>query len=606
MLTTSPASSSDPGLLKKHTRYEGYTTASGHTYPKIRTFYKQHQQESELPKDLPLLVFVHGLGGSASQFAPLLTSLINLAPCLAIDLPGCGLSEFEPSRRDAYTTRALAELVAAAISRFRNAENGQKIILVGHSMGCAISALLASSASSLSRLLEGQIIGVIAICPRGTSLAENEATAIRRLRWIPVPLFDLFRWYDRRGGLCSPSVTRVVGKGADEETRTLQLKYNDQSQSRVFMCMAVGAAGEDGLPGKDVWSGIQVPLFLVAGEADNITPAREAEQIAAWLTGSCTPNNTSSEPQRREQIKVPPIPTTTGDAAAAEKKIPPDGTETDKPRTSSGSVIKDTNTSTTHSHALKTTIFPAPASHGLLYSSSTVRILSGMLENFLSQHVDARLGLGWQLSHLTTSGKWDVKNVKKWQSVEPCSGPIGGIFRAMKTMREVDPEHCPKEFVKSFSSAARPDGVAVVVDISHESPVYHPRGLEDAGVQYHKFPTVSKEKPKAEEVDRFIRLVDDLLQTPKLQPAVPTPPAANAPRQRPRPTIAVHCHYGYNRTGFFIICYLVERLHYQLSEAIEEFTRKRAPGIKHEHFVNELYVRYAVKMERRGGTLEVE
>jgi protein-tyrosine phosphatase len=67
-----------------------------------------------------------------------------------------------------------------------------------------------------------------------------------------------------------------------------------------------------------------------------------------------------------------------------------------------------------------------------------------------------------------------------------------------------------------------------------------------------------------------------------------------------RPTIGVHCHYGFNRTGFFIVSYLVERLGYKLDDAVAEFAQKKAPGIKHEYFVNELYVRYAVKMDRRG------
>ena len=39
---------------------------------------------------------------------------------------------------------------------------------------------------------------------------------------------------------------------------------------------------------------------------------------------------------------------------------------------------------------------------------------------------------------------------------------------------------------------------------------------------------------------------------------------------------------------------------YRLQDALEEFAQKRAPGIKHEYFETELYVRYAVKMERRG------
>jgi protein-tyrosine phosphatase len=57
--------------------------------------------------------------------------------------------------------------------------------------------------------------------------------------------------------------------------------------------------------------------------------------------------------------------------------------------------------------------------------------------------------------------------------------------------------------------------------------------------------------------------------------------------------IGVHCHYGFNRTGFFLVCYMVERLGYRVEEAIEEFRRARAPGIRHAHFVDALHVRYS-------------
>ena len=50
------ARASDPGLLKKHSTFESYTTRSGYTYPRIRTFYKRHDKVAELPNDLPLLV----------------------------------------------------------------------------------------------------------------------------------------------------------------------------------------------------------------------------------------------------------------------------------------------------------------------------------------------------------------------------------------------------------------------------------------------------------------------------------------------------------------------------------------------------------------------
>lgn len=555
-------------------------------------FYKPHLNAYKLPKSIPLLVFTHGLGGSAAQFVSLLTSLINQAPCLAIDLPGFGRSEFAPRNDKAYTTHALAELVATIIKDYRDAENDQKVVLVGHSMGCSINALLTSSTSPLTHLLGDDIIGCIAICPKGESPTQNEATVLRRLAWLPSPIFDLLRLVDRRGGLASRSVTRIVGDSADDETRKMQVKFNMQSESAVFLRVVAAGIGAEGMPGKAIWSGIKVPLFLVGGESDRITPAQEVENIKEWLTEShhlgSESHNNDSEP------KHPALPVTTGDTAAAENTVAPSQPSSDPPRMDSGVAIKDSHTSTKHAFALKTTTFPAPAAHGLLYSTPTVRILSGMLENFLATHIDERLGASWQLHALTTSGKWDVKNLKKWQAVSACSEPIGGIFRAMKTMREVDPVHSPKEFVKVWSRGVIEDGVAVVVDISHETPVYHPEGLESAGVRYFKFPTVSKEKPRPDEVDAFVKLVDGLRRDYGLGKEDGKGEGGG------RATIGVHCHYGFNRTGFFIVCYLVEREGYRLQDAVQEFGEKRPPGIRHEHFVNELYVRYAVKMERRG------
>ena len=273
------------------------------------------------------------------------------------------------------------------------------------------------------------------------------------------------------------------------------------------------------------------------------------------------------------------------------------------PHRGSTTGIQQEESSTIHGSKLKYTLFPSPASHGLLYSSAEARILSRRIETFLAQHADERLGSDWQLRHMTTSGKWDVKNLKKWQAVAPCSEPIAGVFRAMKTMREIDDVHSPTVFVKQYSWKVVPDGVALVVDISLDAPVYDKKGLEDGGVEYHKFPTVSKQPPGADEVEQFISLIDGLRESPKIQTSG-------------HPTIGVHCHYGFNRyglavrfhysymlinnrTGFLIVCYLVERLQWKLQDAIEEFAQKRPPGIKHQHFVDELYVRYAVKQERR-------
>lgn len=560
---------------------------------------------------LPLLVFVHGLGGSIAQFSPLLTSLVNAAPCLAIDLPGCGLSEFNPKTADAYTTDALAELVAVAIEKYRDAENGQKVILIGHSMGCSIAALLASSTSPHARLISSHVVGFVAICPRAEPLTKKQASQLRWVRFLPVILFNLFRIWDRRGGTESDSVLRYVGKDADAETKRLQLRFNEQSKSAVFLKMLMGMKPDyssgnarGGLPGKEVWKGLKIPTFCIAGEADHVCPPHYVDMIASWLG--------RPKPEIHQELAgTEAVPTAAGEAPVGDVPSPPhttdeidttsaiDSSAASKPASTHVSESRQPSGPPTlsqpHAFVLKTTILPSPASHALLYATTTVRILSGLLQSFFATHIDHRLSLGWQLQHLSTEGKWDVKNLAKWTAIDPVSAPIGKpepVFRAMKTLREVDERHTPRAFVKDWGVGGQRatktgPGVRMVVDISHESPVYDPKGLEEGGVEYHKFPTVSKLPPTSDEVRAFVAIVDTL----RAQIA--------AEGKQGTALLGVHCHYGFNRTGFFIVSYLVERLGYGLQAALDEFADKRSPGIRHEHFVNELWVRYCVGLQRR-------
>lgn len=599
------------------------------TYPSIRLVYCPHPKLSKLPTDLPLLVFIHGLGGSAAQFAPLLTCLSNAASCLLLDLPGCGRSDLKPTDEAAYTLISFAEIVAAAIDRFIRPQ--QKVVLVGHSLGCSIGALLASSESPVTHLLveKNVIAGFIAICPRADSITPHQRKQIRRLKYLPIALFDAFRAFDQRGGLESKSVSRFVGDEADLDTKKLQLRFNAQSKSATVLKFLTALGRDDsGWPSEAVWKGINVPLFLVAAENDKVVSPKNIDSILAWLVSAAEdqPRNYASEakdhsPPAKSNVTVSrteegvqeaesrhksdwkthsgptgTIPAVTGDVDLAATLLTSDSDMTATPvilpHGGSSTTIVDIDHKTTHhTHTIKTTIFQAPASHGVVYSTATVRPLSSLIQGFLASYVDPRLSPGWQLTHLSIAGKWDVKNLKKWETVAPISGVIGDTFRAMKTMREVDEVHCPGAFVRNHGCRApngdfRPDGVGVVIDISHETPVYDPRGLEAGGVHYFKFPTVSKLPPSPDEVAGFIGLVDRL--------------KAEDENIRNGAKLGVHCHYGYNRTGTMLCAYLIERLGWRVQDAVEEFRRQRPPGIKHEYFVDELFLRYSVKVERRG------
>jgi len=289
-----------------------------------------------------------------------------------------------------------------------------------------------------------------------------------------------------------------------------------------------------------------MPILMIGGEADIVTPPAEIRTIATYIQPS--------------------------DAEPAHLR-PPEHLE-DPSQVKLFTTLKQPR-------ILFSTILPAPAAHAIPYSPSTVRTVSGLIQAFLATHVDPRLSPGYQLTYLADSGKWDVKNLVKWSSTPATSeGAIGGVFLAMKTMREVDDTHCPKVFVAKWAGR-----VTDVVDISHESPVYDPKALREGRIGYHKFPSVSKLPPTEAEIVGFEDLIDGLRAK------------HDDDEDAAEKLIAVHCHYGYNRTGIFVICYLVDRLGWSLQAAIDEFARKRSPGVKHEYFLDALYVRYAAGMK---------
>ncbi|KAL9633574.1 MAG: hypothetical protein Q9164_004618 [Protoblastenia rupestris] len=583
----------DPGLLKKHSTFRSYTTSVA-TYPSIRTFYRPHPQADKLPSEptpLPLLVFVHGLGGCLAQFKPILTSLVDVAPCLGIDLPGCGRSAFSPTSWSAYAPHALAELIRVVIEKHTAPD--QEVILIGHSLGCSLSALVSSVSTKHGNATAG-ILGLVGICPAAEPPKGRKVKIIKALLYIPSPIFDLWRIWDRRGGPYSASVARFVGQDADIEVKKLQEKFNTQSRTPVYRRIAWGllqrTGNHGGMPGLDIWAKLKIPIALVGGDADAVTKVDQIAKIARALGRAEKPR-----PQERStDVLLEKSVEAEGEKLNRDANSGEETTCTSNAKSDTETTMLGTKQSsdalplnefpqyTLRRQVLKTSILPSPASHALLYDSATSRILSGLIQTFLYEHIDTRLSLGWQLQHLSTEGKWDVKNLAKWQAVNPVSEPIVGIFRAMKTLREVDETHSPESFAKKWRGS-----IKAVIDISHESPVYDPRGLDDRGIEYHKFPTVSKIPPSAEETHDFALLVDQLRSQP-----TPSTSTDN------KPLIGVHCHYGFNRTGFFICSYLIEKESYGVQQAIDTFGTARPPGIRHAHFLDELWVRYCVGLKR--------
>jgi pimeloyl-ACP methyl ester carboxylesterase/protein-tyrosine phosphatase len=599
-LSTDPHAT-DPALLRDHSQFKSYKT-SRFEYPEIRVFFRQHVKADQLPKKpapLPLLVCIPGLGGSVAQFHPLLRSLIDLAPCLSIDWPGGGRSKFAPTQWEAYTSEALMELLEVIIEDHRDKEHDQGVVLIAHSMGTILSAGLANKKLTHKTSLAKHIVGLVAICPVSGPMEESKVTLIKKLFWIPGWIFGLWRAWDARGGPHSASVARFVGEGAPAELKLMQYRYNQQSKTPVWRRMAYGALAtryEDGkpiggIPGPDTWANLDIPVYLIGGEKDNVTPPKEVDKIVKAFH-SLDDTVVADETQQSPSVSELGSPASVNGSTQLDVDTDDNGLTADDGDDNTDFGDSDVNSPSTpveyppelppqSQHpirAVRSIILTGSANHTLLYSPRTVRALAGLVSDFLAG----------QLQHLSREGKWDVKNLLKWQGVKPVSEPIGPkgkpIFRVIKTLREVDDVHCPAALAEKWGHVIKD-----VIDISKDQPVYDPRGLERRGIHYHKFPTVSKIPPEGDTVDQFIKLVDSIREAQRERAVAE---GWSDPEQC---VVGVHCHYGYNRSGYFVVCYLVEKCGFALADAIEAFKTARPNGIRHSHFLDKLYMRYSLE-----------
>ncbi|EKX48329.1 hypothetical protein GUITHDRAFT_45804, partial [Guillardia theta CCMP2712] len=59
--------------------------------------------------------------------------------------------------------------------------------------------------------------------------------------------------------------------------------------------------------------------------------------------------------------------------------------------------------------------------------------------------------------------------------------------------------------------------------------------------------------------------------------------------RKPDKYIAVHCTHGLNRSGYYIVSFLIEVLHFTLEQAMAAFTQASPPGLWDNEYILALY-----------------
>ncbi|KAL7668829.1 hypothetical protein ACOME3_009513 [Neoechinorhynchus agilis] len=174
----------------------------------------------------------------------------------------------------------------------------------------------------------------------------------------------------------------------------------------------------------------------------------------------------------------------------------------------------------------------------------------------------------------------------RWLDTPPmCSSLINGMFLVFKTplSSEYDSSvseekrFTPSDVVDRMNILTDGKKISAIISLVNTNRYYDPREFSDNhGIRHFKLPCVGRNKyPETSVKEKFISICSGIGES------------------SPGSVIGVHCTHGYNRSGFLVICYLVEHSGMKLDDALLVFSRSRSRGIYKRDYIHGLRSMYA-------------
>ncbi|XP_072409825.1 mRNA-capping enzyme isoform X4 [Chiloscyllium punctatum] len=169
----------------------------------------------------------------------------------------------------------------------------------------------------------------------------------------------------------------------------------------------------------------------------------------------------------------------------------------------------------------------------------------------------------------------------RWLHCPRRGQPVAGKFLPLKTMLGARyDDQVPEEnrfhpsMLSNYLKSLKVN-MGLLVDLTNTSRFYDRTEIEKEGIKYVKLQCKGHAECPTEEVtNMFIRLCEHFIM------------------QHPMELIGVHCTHGFNRTGFLICAYLVEKMDWSIEAAVATFAQARPPGIYKGEYLQELFSRY--------------
>lgn len=235
--------------------------------------------------DAPTVVFVHGLGGSATNWTDLAAQLSGCFRGLALDLPGFGRSD--PPATGDYSLAGHADAVLCFL-----AGRGELVHLVGNSMGGAIALAVAARGPELVRTLTlvSPAVPDLRIDPRRLSdprLALALVPVLGRRARTQLARVTPRQQAQQLLALCFGDPSQVVeerlAQAEAEHLERVGMPWASDALNRSFagLVQAWLAGGS-----RSLWAmarRVRAPALVVWGDRDRLVSVRKAARTAAAL-----------------------------------------------------------------------------------------------------------------------------------------------------------------------------------------------------------------------------------------------------------------------------------------------------------------------------------
>ncbi|TVY85175.1 Pimeloyl-[acyl-carrier protein] methyl ester esterase [Lachnellula suecica] len=202
----------------------------------------------------PLMVLMHGLGGTTNAFQPLISHFSSRYTMLRFDFPGSGFSTFK-------SPPSIPQFVEDLSSVLASRQLSESPILVGHSLGSVIAMHYVSRNPDVQALV---LIGA------GRS-ASHIPAAVERMTGLGAKA--------RLGieGIRDSTVANNVAPSSSDLVRTIvrQMISSQDPEGYAATCEAACAKTHQ----DPDYATIKCPTVLIVGDQDNVSPLSRSEDL---------------------------------------------------------------------------------------------------------------------------------------------------------------------------------------------------------------------------------------------------------------------------------------------------------------------------------------